>query len=98
VLGSGDEMTLRFSAPKQPLPAGWKRDFLLYSVGWDKDCDMNTVYGDTTEPLPYNAMPSYPYPADKPFPEDEKHQDYLRRWQTRKQSFKGFWKLPVPHE
>jgi hypothetical protein len=93
VLGSGDEMTLRFHAPKQPLPAGWKRDFLLYSVGWDKDCDMNTVYGTHTDPLPYNAMPSYPYPPDKPFPQDEKHNEYLRKWQTREQSFKGFWKM-----
>jgi hypothetical protein len=92
VLGSGDEMTVRFRAPTKPLPAGWKRDFLLYSVGWDKDCDMNTVYGTHTDPLPYNAMPSYPYPPDKPFPQDEKHDEYLRKWQTREQSFKGFWK------
>ncbi|MCE9526718.1 MAG: VCBS repeat-containing protein [Planctomycetales bacterium] len=70
VLGSGDEMTVRFRAPTKPLPAGWKRDFLLYSVGWDKDCDMNTVYGTHTDPLPYNAMPSYPYPPDRPFPQD----------------------------
>lgn len=92
VLGSGDEMTVRFRAPAKPLPAGWKRDFLLYSVGWDKDCDMNTVYGTHTDPLPYNAMPSYPYPPDQPFPQDEKHHEYLRKWQTREQSFKGFWK------
>lgn len=96
VLGSGDEMTVRFEAPKKPLPAGWKRDFLLYSVGWDKDCDMNTVHGTTTDPLPYNAMPSYPYPPDRPFPRDEKHDEYLRKWQTREQSFKAFWKMERP--
>ena len=94
VLGSGDEMTVRFHAPKKPLPAGWKRDFLLYSVGWDKDCDMNTIYGTHTDPLPYSAMPSYPYPPDQPFPQDAKHDEYLRTWQTREQSFKGFWKMP----
>ena len=93
ILGSGDEMTVRFHAPKKPLPAGWKRDFLLYSVGWDKDCDMNTIHGTTTDPLPYNAMPSYPYPPDQPFPQDEKHEEYLRKWQTREQSFKAFWKM-----
>ena len=91
VIGAGDEITLRFRAPERPLPAGWKRDFLLYSVGWDKDCDMNTIYGSTTDPLPYNAMPSYPYPPDQPFPQDEKHEAFLRKYQTREQSFKGFW-------
>jgi FG-GAP-like repeat len=92
ILGSGDEMTVRFQAPQKSLPAGWKRDFLLYSVGWDKDCDMNTIYGTHTDPLPYNAMPSYPYPPDQPYPQDEKHDEYLRQWQTREQSFREFWK------
>ncbi|MEX2026111.1 MAG: hypothetical protein WEH44_02405, partial [Pirellulaceae bacterium] len=45
VMGSGDEMTVRFRVPADKPPPGWERDFILYSVGWDKDADLNTVYG-----------------------------------------------------
>ncbi|MEY4176474.1 MAG: hypothetical protein RLY70_48 [Planctomycetota bacterium] len=60
VMGAGDEMALVFDAGP-PIPAGWRRDFLLHNVGWDKDADIHTVYGQTVEPLPYRAMASYPY-------------------------------------
>ncbi|HET6878790.1 MAG TPA: FG-GAP-like repeat-containing protein, partial [Pirellulales bacterium] len=55
VLGAGDELTLRFAVPDEPPPPGWKRDFLLFNVGWDKDCDLNTIYGETVEPLPFQT-------------------------------------------
>ena len=60
VMGAGDEMALVFDAGP-PIPTGWRRDFLLHNVGWDKDADIHTVYGQTVEPLPYRAMASYPY-------------------------------------
>ena len=38
IMGSGDEVRLRFRAAGLPaLPAGWKRDFLLLVDGWAKD-------------------------------------------------------------
>ena len=55
VMCAGDETTLRFAAIDPP-PAGWKRDFLLYSVGWDKDANLQTVLGQSSEPLPFQAM------------------------------------------
>ncbi|MCA9175782.1 MAG: VCBS repeat-containing protein, partial [Planctomycetales bacterium] len=55
VLGAGDEMTVSFLAPAPP-PAGWRRDFLLHCVGWDKDADLNTFHGQSVEPLPFRAM------------------------------------------
>ena len=45
IMGSGDEIRLRFSAAGlPPLPAGWKRDFLLLVDGWAKDADANTAF------------------------------------------------------
>jgi hypothetical protein len=61
VMAAGDDMSLRFKVPEAPLPEGWRRDFILHNVGWDKDADLNTIYGDMVQPLPYRAMPQYPY-------------------------------------
>ena len=96
VMGSGDEMTVRFRVPAEEPPAGWKRDFILYSVGWDKDADLNTVYGQTAEPLPYNAMPSYPYPPDQWYPETPRTRHYLQGYQTREQDHRRFWRYLAP--
>ena len=51
-LSSGDELTVEFDAPAGP-PPGWKRDFILHSIGWDKDADLQTVTGQSAEPLPF---------------------------------------------
>ncbi len=66
ILGAGDEMTLRFAAPEKPCPKGWQRDFVLHNVGYDKDADLNTVYGQTVSPLPFRSMKGYPYVEDPP--------------------------------
>ncbi len=63
VMVSGDEFVVRFAMPEQPLPAGWRRDFILHSTGWDKDADLNTLSGDGSLPLPFRAMETYPPPA-----------------------------------
>lgn len=92
ILGAGDELTLRFAALPEEPPAGWTRDFLLYNVGWDKDADLNTVYGQTVEPLPFGAMSGYPYAVDEAFPADQRHREYLRAYQTRTQDPLEFWR------
>lgn len=62
VMGSGDELRLQFAAPAlPPLRAGWRRDYLLHVDGWAKDRDANTAYSQSVTPLPFHAMPSYPY-------------------------------------
>jgi tetratricopeptide (TPR) repeat protein len=91
VLGAGDELTLKFTVPPHDPPAGWKRDFILYNVGWDKDADLHTVYGQTVEPLPFRDMGEYPYPIGVDFPDSPAHRDYLRTYQTREQSYTRFW-------
>ena len=90
-MGAGDEMTVEFSSEKAPLPNGWKRDFIIYNVGWDKDADLNTVHGQSVEPLPFRAMTKYPYEPDQSFPSEQKHVDYLKRYQTRLQLPGSFW-------
>ncbi len=92
ILGSGDEMTLRFKSPEAEVPAGWVRDFIMHNVGWDKDADLNTVYGQSVEPLPYREMTSYPYGPDAEFPATPAHVDYLQRYQTRGQDAQRFWR------
>lgn len=80
VMASGDECVLKFSAPT-PVPAGWRRDFVLHSIGWDKDADLNTLAGDGSLPLPFKDMKSYPPPAEQ---NDEAaavlKQNGLNRW------------------
>ncbi len=65
VMTSGDEILLRFTMPDAPVPNGWKRDFVLYSVGWDKDADLNTLAGQSSLPLPFKAQRAYPPPPDQ---------------------------------
>jgi tetratricopeptide (TPR) repeat protein len=84
IMGSGDELLLRFNAAGLPaLPDGWTRDFLLKVDGWAKDRDPNTAYGTTVEPLPFHAMSRYPYPDSEHFPDDAAHQRYRREYNIR---------------
>ena len=84
IMGSGDEMALRFgSAGLPPLPAGWRRDFLLLVDGWAKDADANTAFSQSVLPLPFHAMSSYPYPPTEHFPSDKIHEEYIREYNTR---------------
>jgi hypothetical protein len=92
ILGGGDEMSLHYHAPDTDVPAGWVRDFIMHNVGWDKDADLNTVYGQSVEPLPYREMTSYPYGPEAQFPSTPAHADYLLNYQTRVQEAKRFWR------
>jgi hypothetical protein len=84
ILGSGDEIRMRFRAVGLPaLPVGWRRDYLLLVDGWAKDADANTAFSQSVLPLPFHAMTVYPYPAGEHYPEDEVHRAYLREYLTR---------------
>lgn len=65
VMTSGDEIVLRFRLPAKPTADGWQRDFVLHSVGWDKDADINTLAGEGSLPLPFKLQSSYPPPAEQ---------------------------------
>ncbi len=84
LMGSGDELRLKFRASRLPaLPAGWTRDFLILVDGWAKDGDANTAFGGTVEPLPFHGMSRYPYGAGERYPDGAAHQEYRRAYNTR---------------
>ena len=84
IANAGDEMTVEFKVDSLPeLKNGWKRDFLIYSVGWVKDGDMNTAHGQTVEPLPFHEMSEYPYGEEEYFPSDYEYQKYMETYNVR---------------
>jgi len=91
IANAGDEISIDFDAQNIPeLPKGWKRDFLIYSVGWVKDGDMNTAYGQTVEPLPFHSMKSYPSNIDEQYPKDKEYIDYMNKYNTREITSENF--------
>jgi hypothetical protein len=83
IMGSGDEVRLRFPVSLPEPRTGWTRDFLLKVDGWAKDRDPNTAFSSTVQPLPFHAMSQYPYPASEHFPRDAMHDSYQRTYNTR---------------
>lgn len=90
VFGAGDDLAIEFEAIPDP-PPGWKRDFLLHNDGWEKDCLLNTVVGQTVEPLPFREMAGYPH-GGVPQAITADYQEYLRKYQTRTQPIDRFWR------
>ena len=90
IMGAGDEMTLSFPVPPGP-PQGWRRSFLLGSVGWDKDANLATAEGQTVEPLPFRGMRSYPPADDDEPPASEARAAWLEEIQTRRQD-ESYWR------
>jgi FG-GAP-like repeat len=83
-VGSGDEARLEFESKELPsLPEGWTRSFVLRAVGYCKDADPFTAGSDAVEPLPWRAMPSYPFATKLERPIDPDYAAYLREYQTR---------------
>ena len=83
VMGPGDELTVEFAVPAEPVPDGWVRDFVLYNVGWDKDANLSTVYGQSSEPYPSRAMGQYPGDVQQLTPMTDDYVDWMKRYQTR---------------
>ena len=60
ILGSGDEIAVRFDATALPPPApGRIRSFVLVSHAYCKDMDLYTATPSTVDPLPFGAMTEY---------------------------------------
>lgn len=84
IANAGDEITIEFNVHALPaLPEGWKRDFLVYSVGWVKDGDMNTASGQTVEPLPFHGMTQYPYDSTESYPSGRAYKEYMELYNVR---------------
>ncbi len=84
ISNAGDETSIEFNAMALPsLAKGWKRDFLIRSVGWVKDGDLNTALGSTVLPLPFHGMKSYPPSKSDIYPDNPELQKYNREYNTR---------------
>ena len=85
ISNAGDETSIKFNANTlSDLPKGWKRDFMIQSVGWVKDGDLNTALGKTVLPLPFHGMVNYPPGINDPYPSDSAHHIYYHNYNTRK--------------
>lgn len=74
IMGSGDEVAVDFDASAlPPVPEGWRRNWFFYVDGFAKDMDFYAAHPFTTTPLPYHAMPGYPYPPERPYPDRGAH-------------------------
>jgi hypothetical protein len=94
IANAGDETTIRFDATQIPkLKPGWKRDYLIYSVGWVKDGDLNTALGQTVEPLPFHGMTAYPYGENEHYPMTKILLEYMEKYNTRKVDTQRFKEL-----
>ncbi|MDP1560223.1 MAG: hypothetical protein Q8M16_02390, partial [Pirellulaceae bacterium] len=99
ILGAGDALELHFKVPLQAVPPGYRRTFLLYTVGYDKDSDLHTLEGQQVGPMPFAGMREYPeYRADPhrfdiAQPETAGQQPLAPpyRW-GRQQSWHRFWR------
>jgi tetratricopeptide (TPR) repeat protein len=80
VFKGGDAIRIAYDASKlPPLAAGWTRDWVVVSDGWDKDFDKNTVTGQSYAPWPFHAMSAYPYPAGERHPDPKFLEETLTR-------------------
>ncbi len=84
ILNAGDDLALRFRAPPPP-PAGWRRDFVFVSDGWEKDGDFNTRFSKTVLPLPSHGQAGYATPPGRlqDDPVYRRHPDDWRAYHTR---------------
>jgi hypothetical protein len=91
ISNAGDETSVIFDATKLPaLKKGWRRDFLIHSVGWVKDGDINTAFGNSVLPLPFHGMKSYPPGPGDTYPQDPELQKYNLEYNTRAVTPDGF--------
>ncbi len=91
ISNAGDETSIKFNAEDLPeLKDGWKRDFLIHSVGWVKDGDINTALGSTVLPLPFHGMTSYPPSKKDVYPDDPELKKYNLEYNTRKVTMDGY--------
>jgi len=84
IMGAGDELRLQFNAAGlPPIAKRFRRDYLLKVDGWAKDRDANTAFSQSTDPLPFHGMSSYPYPANEHYPDTPETRMYRTMYNTR---------------
>jgi molybdopterin-binding protein len=78
----GDVVSIQFPADLPPVPKGWVRDYFVVTNCWFKGDGLPYV-PFTVDPLPFQAMTSFPYPSNETYPNDATHEAYLQTYDTR---------------
>ncbi len=78
----GDSLALQFPVDNTPVPAGMVRDYFLVANCWFKGNGLSYM-PFTVNPLPFQAMTSFPYPSNETYPYDVSHREYLQTFNTR---------------
>ncbi len=82
LMNGGDELTLRFDRSSLgTMSENAKREFFLFTSGWDKDADPHVVQGWSVGPLPWHGMDAQRYGEEINPNQDET--DWQRRYNTR---------------
>jgi hypothetical protein len=82
----GDQILLRFPMADLSEPAeGMEREYFLVTACFYKDEPGAWGFGFTftVDPLPFQGMSGYPYPATESYPYDSAHLAYLEEYNTR---------------
>jgi Flp pilus assembly protein TadD len=62
LLNGGDALELQFAANRVPgRPDDYRRNFFLFSSGWDKDADFHCAKGWLVDPIPWHGMDDQRY-------------------------------------
>jgi hypothetical protein len=78
----GDVVTLQFPANLPSVPQGMVRDYFVIASCWFKGNGLPYV-PFTVDPMPFQAMTSFPYPSNEKYPYDSAHNAYLKTYNTR---------------
>ena len=78
----GDVVSLQFSADLPPVPPGWVRDYFIIASCWFKGEGLPYV-PFTVDPLPFQAMTSFPYPSNETYPYTADNLAYLKEYNIR---------------
>jgi hypothetical protein len=78
----GDVVSLQFPVDTTPVPKDMVRDYYVIASCWFKGKGLSYVLF-SVDPLPFQAMTSFPYPANQSYPYDAAHKAYLQAYNTR---------------
>ena len=77
-----DTVSLQFPVDTSPVPNGMVRDYFVIASCWFKGKGLSYV-PFTVDPLPFQAMTSFPYPTTESYPLTASNKAYLQTSNTR---------------
>lgn len=81
-MAQGDEVVLKYKEPQRLIPDGYKRVYVLDTIGYHKAAKRSHTEM-IVDPMPYMEMDNFPYASPSPYTSDPDYQEYLGTWNTR---------------